>query len=66
MSNRLRKITKATIQNDLITLSVNEAGQIEYLSMKGGPNVIARPTGLFRAILKTGENWEDVVFAGRQ
>ena len=66
MSNRLRKITKATIQNDLITLSVNEAGQIEHLSMKGGPNVIARPTGLFRAILKTGENWEDVVFADRQ
>ena len=45
----------ATIQNDLITLSVNEAGQIEHLSMKGGPNIIARPTGLFRAILRTGQ-----------
>ena len=66
MSNHLRKITMATIQNDLITLRVNDAGQIEHLSMKGGPNVIARPTGLFRAILKTGENWEDVVFADRQ
>ena len=66
MSNHLRKITMATIQNDLITLRVNDAGQIEHLSMKDGPNVIARPTGLFRAILKTGENWEDVVFADRQ
>lgn len=45
MSNRLRKISMATIRNDLITLRVNEAGQIEHLSMKGAPNIIARPIG---------------------
>ncbi len=54
------------LQNDRISLSLNERGQISALSMKGGQNVIARPTGLFRAVLKAGDNWENVAFADKQ
>ena len=54
------------LQNDKITLSMNERGEIEALSMAGGRNIIARPTGLFRAVLHKGDNWECTAVARDQ
>lgn len=56
----------AVLSGQFLTLSVNERGQIDALYLNGGRNMIARPVGLFRAILRTGDNWEDVAFAEQQ
>ena len=53
----------ASIKNEWVSLSVNGRGQIDALAMAGGKNVIARPVGLFRAVLHSGDNWEAVAFA---
>ena len=41
-------------------VSVNERGMIESLSAPGIANVIAKPCGLFSAIVRQGDNWETV------
>ena len=56
----------ASIKNEWVSLSVNGRGQIDALAMAGGKNVIARPVGLFRAVLHSGDNWEAVAFADEQ
>ena len=52
----------ASIKNEWVSLSVNGRGQIDALAMAGGKNVIARPVGLFRAVLHSGDT---LVVAGR-
>ncbi|MDD3411564.1 MAG: DUF6259 domain-containing protein [Eubacteriales bacterium] len=56
----------AILQNEKLMIGVNERGQIDHLSYPGGQNLITRPCGLFRAVLKTGDNWENVAFSDRQ
>ena len=53
------------LTNGTIRLSLDEQGRLTALeNLKTGKgNVIDRPAHLFRAVLKTGEDWEDVAFA---
>ena len=53
------------LTNGTIRLSLDEQGRLTALeNLKTGKgNVIDRPAHLFRTVLKTGEDWEDVAFA---
>ena len=55
----------AELKNAHIALSVSEEGLLTCLALDGR-NVIARPAPLFRAVLVTGTNHEDVVFQKNQ
>ena len=55
----------AELKNAHIALSVSEEGLLTCLALDGR-NVIARPAPLFRAVLVTGTNQEDVVFQKNQ
>ena len=54
-----------TITNGILSLSLDERARLTSLeNLKTGKgNVISRPAPLFRAVLHTGENWEDVAWA---
>ena len=54
-----------TITNGILSLSLDEQARLSALeNLKNGKgNVISRPMPLFRAVLHTGENWEDVAWA---
>lgn len=49
-----------------VELMVDEKGRISSLKLDGGRNVISAPVGMFRAVLKNGDNWEDVAWADEQ
>ena len=54
-----------TITNGILSLSLDERARLTSLeNLKTGKgNVISRPAPLCRAVLHTGENWEDVAWA---
>lgn len=54
-----------TICNENISLTLDAQARVTaFENLKTGKgNIIARPAPIFRAVLKNGENWEDVVFA---
>jgi len=55
----------AILQNDHVRLEVDERGRMVHLErLHGGHgNVIETPSeGLFRIVMKDGDNWEDVAF----
>lgn len=55
----------AVLQNEHIRLAVDENGRLTHLErlFGGHGNVIETPAdGLFRIVMKAGDNWEDVAF----
>jgi hypothetical protein len=55
----------AVLQNEHIRLEVDEYGRLTHLErLSGGHgNIIETPAdGLFRIVMKAGDNWEDVAF----
>ena len=54
-----------TICNEYISLTLDAQARLTAFENRktGKGNIIARPVPIFRAVLKNGENWEDVVFA---
>ncbi len=59
----------AVLQNKQIRLEIDEKGRIIHLERlaSGHGNVIETPgDGLFRMVMKAGENWEDVAFPKNQ
>lgn len=54
-----------TLNNGVLAVEIDDKGRLtrlENLKTNSG-NVISRPSGLFRAVLKRGENWEDAAYS---